>query len=111
MPRYEYRCDGCDRVFEVSQKFADPPLTICEICGEKVQRLVSAPALQFKGSGWYITDYARSGNGGDKSGAKDSKDSKASESGAKSDSKTESKAESKTESKTETKAADTTKKS
>jgi len=61
MPLYDYRCDHCGRVFEVRQKFTDPPLTVCDICGHKVERLVSAPALQFKGSGWYITDYARAG--------------------------------------------------
>jgi len=61
MPLYDYRCDHCDRVFEVRQKFIDPPITVCDLCGHKVERLLSAPALQFKGSGWYITDYARSG--------------------------------------------------
>ena len=60
MPLYEYRCDGCEDVFEVMQKFADAPLTVHEKCGGAVHRIVSAPALQFKGSGWYITDYAKS---------------------------------------------------
>ena len=62
MPLYEYRCSQCDRVFEVIQKFSDEPLTVHEGCGGSVERLISAPGLQFKGSGWYITDYARSGS-------------------------------------------------
>ncbi|MBI3679460.1 MAG: zinc ribbon domain-containing protein [Acidobacteria bacterium] len=60
MPLYEYRCKQCERVFELIQKFSDAPLTVHEACGGEVERIVSAPALQFKGSGWYITDYARS---------------------------------------------------
>jgi len=60
MPLYEYQCEQCGEVFEVMQKFSDEPLTVHEKCGGKVDRLVSAPALQFKGSGWYITDYAKS---------------------------------------------------
>ncbi len=63
MPLYEYRCSQCDRVFEVMQKFSDAPLTVHEGCGGAVERLISAPGLHFKGSGWYITDYARSGSG------------------------------------------------
>lgn len=61
MPLYEYRCENCGEQFEVMQKFSDQPLTVHEKCGGgKVHRLLSAPALQFKGSGWYITDYAKS---------------------------------------------------
>jgi putative FmdB family regulatory protein len=63
MPLYEYQCDSCGSVFEVMQKFSDEPLTVHENCGGAVHRLLSAPALQFKGSGWYITDYARGGKG------------------------------------------------
>ncbi len=62
MPLYEYACEKCGKVFEVMQKFADAPLTVHEECGGKVDRLISAPALHFKGSGFYITDYAK-GNG------------------------------------------------
>jgi putative FmdB family regulatory protein len=62
MPLYEYRCDACGHVFERIQKFSDPPVEVCPGCGEpKVQKLLSSPAIQFKGSGWYITDYARKG--------------------------------------------------
>ena len=59
MPLYEYQCEECGDLFEVMQKFSDEPLAFHEKCGGKVHRLISAPALQFKGSGWYITDYAR----------------------------------------------------
>ncbi|HZT33147.1 MAG TPA: FmdB family zinc ribbon protein [Bryobacteraceae bacterium] len=65
MPLYEYKCDSCGEVFEVIQKFSDAPLTVHPACGGAVQRLLSPPALQFKGSGWYVTDYAR-GNGSPK---------------------------------------------
>ena len=66
MPLYEYECEKCGEQFEVIQKFSDAPLTNHENCGGRVNRLLSAPALQFKGSGWYITDYAR-GKSADKS--------------------------------------------
>ncbi len=59
MPLYEYRCLKCDAHFEKIQKFSDPPIKTCENCGGKVEQLLSSPAIQFKGSGWYITDYAR----------------------------------------------------
>lgn len=61
MPLYEYKCDSCGQVFEVMQRFSDPPLQQHENCGGAVRRLLSAPALQFKGSGWYVNDYARAG--------------------------------------------------
>ena len=61
MPLYEYKCDTCGDVFELIQKFADAPLTVHEQCGGAVHRLISRSALQFKGSGWYVTDYAKSG--------------------------------------------------
>jgi len=64
MPLYEYKCDSCNSVFEVMQKFSDAPLSVHESCGGRVERLLSSPALQFKGSGWYITDYARNGGNG-----------------------------------------------
>src|SRR5262245_40907274 len=59
MPLYEYKCHSCGDVFEVMQKFADQPLTTHEKCGGGVERLISAPALQFKGTGWYVTDYGK----------------------------------------------------
>jgi len=69
MPLYEYRCENCGDVFEVMQKFSDEPLAVHEKCGGKVHRLLSAPALQFKGSGWYITDYASKSNSKSDNGA------------------------------------------
>lgn len=60
MPLYEYECDACHQRFERIQKFSDPPADVCAKCGKgPVRRLLSSPAIQFKGSGWYITDYAR----------------------------------------------------
>ncbi len=59
MPLYEYQCENCGVTFEVIQKFSDPAVETCRACGGKVRRLLSAPAIQFKGTGWYITDYAR----------------------------------------------------
>lgn len=59
MPLYEYRCRACGRRFELIRKFSDPPLTACPTCGGEVEKLISSPAFQFKGSGWYATDYAR----------------------------------------------------
>ena len=59
MPLYEYRCEQCGSRIEKIQKFSDPPLGTCEKCGGALTRLLSAPAIQFKGSGWYVTDYAR----------------------------------------------------
>lgn len=73
MPLYEYKCDECGQIFEVRQNFADAPLKTHENCGGVVQRLISAPALQFKGSGWYITDYARGGAAGKKDAKGDGK--------------------------------------
>ncbi len=70
MPLYEYECDTCGHRFEVIQKFSDEPLTECPKCRGAVRKLVSSPAIQFKGSGWYITDYARKGGSGGSSGAK-----------------------------------------
>jgi len=62
MPLYEYQCEKCGDIFEVMQKFSDEPVKAHEKCGGHVRRLLSAPALQFKGSGWYITDYAKGSN-------------------------------------------------
>ena len=122
MPLYEYQCDVCGHRFEVIQKYSDPPIAVCPKCGGAVQKLLSSPAIQFKGSGFYITDYARSGKSytegesGSKSdstatpakkaaGAGESKsDAKPqTESAATSESKSESKSDSKTESKSDPK--------
>ena len=92
MPLYEYQCDKCAHRFEVIQKFSDVPIDVCPKCGGPVKKLLSSPAIQFKGTGWYITDYARSGKSDSGSVA------------ASSETKTETKTESKSEpAKTETK--------
>jgi len=109
MPLYEYKCHSCGEKFEVIQKFSDTPLAVHDKCGGAVERLISPSALKFKGSGWYVTDYAGSGNGksqsakdGNKDGGKDSnKDSK------KDSSKDSSPAED-TAAKSETKSSSTT---
>jgi putative FmdB family regulatory protein len=60
VPLYEYQCDACGERFEVIRKFSDPPLEVCARCGKgPIERLQSSPAIQFKGAGWYITDYAK----------------------------------------------------
>ena len=64
MPLYEYECDDCGHRFERIRKFSDPPLTTCPECDGPIRKLLSPPAIQFKGTGWYVTDYARkSGDG------------------------------------------------
>ncbi len=88
MPLYEYQCEGCGHRFERIQKFSDPPADACPKCGAAVRKLISSPAIQFKGSGFYITDYGKSGSG-------ESKSEKADKAGAKSESKADSKAEAK----------------
>jgi putative FmdB family regulatory protein len=72
MPLYEYQCEACNHRFERIQKFSDPPVDTCPTCGGAVRKLISSPAIQFKGSGWYITDYARkpTGDGAKGDGAK-----------------------------------------
>ena len=90
MPLYEYKCGTCGRVIEVRQKFSDEPLSTHEGCGGALEKLISSSSLQFKGSGFYVNDYAKPGGGNGKS-------------------KTESKPETKTESKPAP-AADTSKK-
>ncbi|MEE2791980.1 MAG: FmdB family zinc ribbon protein [Acidobacteriota bacterium] len=61
MPLYEYQCETCEHRFEQIQRFSDPPVARCPQCRGAVRKLVSSPAIQFKGSGWYVTDYARQG--------------------------------------------------
>jgi putative FmdB family regulatory protein len=106
MPLYEYQCDACAHRFEVIQQYKDAPIAVCPKCAGTVKKLFSSPAIQFKGSGFYITDYARKGSESatTKSGETKS-DSTASSSESKSDSKSEAKSDSKTETKSESKPA------
>lgn len=64
MPLYEYQCKKCHSLTERIQKFSDPPLAACPHCGGELEQLISAPAVQFKGSGWYVTDYAKGSSKG-----------------------------------------------
>lgn len=92
MPLYEYQCEACSHRFERIQKFSAPPVDACPQCGGTVRKLMSSPAIQFKGSGFYITDYGKSGSGkdsgkGESGGGADSKpaaESKPADSGTKS---------------------------
>jgi putative FmdB family regulatory protein len=75
MPLYEYGCSACGHQFEVIRKFSDPPEEKCPKCGGAVRKLQSAPAFQFKGTGWYVTDYAKSGQAEGKADSDGKKDS------------------------------------
>lgn len=83
MPIYEYQCKKCKHRFEKIQKFSDQPVKKCPECGGPVEQLLSAPAVQFKGTGWYVTDYARK-SGGSSSSGKSSSESGSSSDGAES---------------------------
>jgi putative FmdB family regulatory protein len=80
MPLYEYECKKCGHRFEKIQKFSDKMVKKCPECGGIVEQMISAPAVQFKGSGWYVTDYAKKstspGSSGGDSGSKDKTDDK-----------------------------------
>ena len=93
MPLYEYECKKCHHRFERIQTFAARHTKKCPECGGPIEQMISAPAVQFKGLGWYVTDYAKKSSGA----------SASSDSGSKSDSKSEPKSESKSDSKPESK--------
>jgi putative FmdB family regulatory protein len=97
MPLYEYKCRKCGSKFEVIQKFSDAPIAVHDGCGGEVEKLVSLSSFALKGSGWYVTDYARKDSGGAK------KDAKA-------ESKPDAKPESKSDAKAESKPAGTAEK-
>jgi putative FmdB family regulatory protein len=94
MPIYEYQCKKCHHRFEKIQKFSDPLVKKCPKCGAPVEQVLSAPAVQFKGSGWYVTDYAKSstspssGSNGDSAAKKDEKKESKTESTSKSEGST-----------------------
>ncbi len=86
MPLYEYECPK-DGTFERIRKFSDPPLTACPTCGGPIEKLLSAPAIQFKGTGWYITDYARKSGSGESAKAAKEKSESAKDTSASKESK------------------------
>ena len=120
MPLYEYQCDACGHCLEHIQKFSDPLLTVCPKCGGTIRKLVSSPAIQFKGTGWYVTDYAKKGSGAEadkssdgaeadkSSDGKDAKTAKSDKTDAKSGGATSSSDSSKTKSKSSTNSSSPT---
>jgi putative FmdB family regulatory protein len=107
MPIYEYQCTRCGHRVEQIQRMDDPPLTVCEECGGELKKMVSAPAFQFKGTGWYVTDY---GKGGVVPKTPASETSEAKSESTSADTKTETKAETKAETKSESKPESKSKK-
>ncbi|HEY6252194.1 MAG TPA: zinc ribbon domain-containing protein [Candidatus Angelobacter sp.] len=100
MPIYEYQCKKCKHRFEkIHQKFSDARVKKCPECGGQVEQLLSSPAVQFKGSGWYVTDYARKGSSGDSGSSSTPADGAAKTTEKSEAKKTESKSETKSESK------------
>jgi len=110
MPLYEYQCEKCGHRFEKIQRVSDAPPEGCPVCGGAVHKLQSAPAFQFKGSGWYITDYARKDQGGESksSNAKSSDDKTVSKDAASTETKDAPKSEKSTTSTTSAPANPTT---
>jgi putative FmdB family regulatory protein len=83
MPLYEYECDACGQRFEAIRKFSESEIDVCTLCGKgPVRRLMSSPAIQFKGTGWYITDYSSKGKAGGESSTAAKNDSKKADSGS-----------------------------
>ena len=83
MPLYEYECDACGQRYELIRKFSESELDACTRCGKgPVRRLMSSPAIQFKGTGWYITDYSSKGKAGTENSSTAKGDSKKSDSGS-----------------------------
>jgi putative FmdB family regulatory protein len=107
MPLYEYECKKCHHRFERIQKFSDPHVKKCPDCGGPIEQVISAPAVQFKGSGWYVTDYAKKPSPGSASSSSNG------DSASKKDAQTKSEDSSKSESSKESskKSDDSSKKS
>jgi putative FmdB family regulatory protein len=99
MPLYEYQCLACGEKSELLQRYADPPLAACPKCGGEVKKLLSSPAFQFKGSGFYATDYAGKKGGDSKSDGKGDGAKADSSAGSPSDSKSDPKSDSKADAK------------
>ncbi|HTG36270.1 MAG TPA: FmdB family zinc ribbon protein [Thermoanaerobaculia bacterium] len=113
MPIYEYECLQCGKRTEALQRMGEGPIAACPACGGEVKKLISSPAFQFKGSGWYVTDYGGKKGGGGSEGKSEGKSESKSEgaSESKSESGSQSKSEGKSESKSEKPAASESKSS
>ena len=115
MPLYEYECKKCHHRFERIQKFSDPHVKKCPECGGPIEQVISAPAVQFKGSGWYVTDYAKKSSAGSSSSSSNGDSASKSESKSKSEdsqkSESSEKAESSKKSESSKKAGDSSRKS
>ncbi len=107
MPLYEYECNACAHRFEVIQKYSDAHIDICPKCGGAVTKLFSSPAIQFKGSGFYLTDYGRGGKSDLGTGSAKEATASTPAGETKSETKSETKAETKTETKTDKPASTT----
>ena len=105
MPIYEYKCQKCG-TFETTQKITDKPLGKCPTCKGKVKKLISNTSFQLKGTGWYVTDYARKGQNGESKSGNGSKSSSESKSESKSESPSSGKEKSSSESKSESKKSE-----
>jgi putative FmdB family regulatory protein len=105
MPIYEYKCQKCG-TFETTQKITDKPLGKCPTCKGKVKKLISNTSFQLKGTGWYVTDYARKGQNGESKSGNGSKSSSESKSESKSESSSSGKDKSSAESKSESKKSE-----
>ncbi len=103
MPIYEYKCENCGEVFEVRQNYSDAPVTVHEKCGGQVEKLISAPSFNFKGSGWYVNDYGKGNNGAKKTDS----EGKGTADPAKSTSDSATKSDSSTKSESSTKSSET----
>jgi putative FmdB family regulatory protein len=109
MPLYEYECEACHQRFEKIRKFSDPPLEVCDKCGKgPLTKLPSSPAIQFKGTGWYITDYAKK-SGSDAGKTSSSSSSSSDTSSSSSSSSTESTSSSESKSSSDSKKSDSQK--
>src|SRR6185503_7465239 len=103
MPIYEYQCQKCG-TFETTQKITDKPLAKCPTCKGKVKKLISNTSFQLKGTGWYVTDYARKGQNGESKSSNGSQSSSESKGESKGESKTESSSSGKEKSSSESKS-------
>lgn len=101
MPIYEYKCADCGAHIEKMQRISDAPLTVCENCGGKLDKQLSLSGFQFKGEGWYVTDYSKKSSGGKETKTEKSEKNSSTDSTAKSDSASKKTTETKTASKKE----------